>query len=469
MFKERVKTSIIILLLLSCVFLTYRLWFGSGMLNPAESYFSVSELPFVRYFSNLNHYSVPKENLSKPRKIVINDGSLWVPYYNTDGAFETLAERTEEIVRACLRGDGERRSITYAEWIENLNEPSIYVEYPITVTPRMLALILGERSDDFPPSIEHVKDVIIIPSGEEQVSLAVRDAHSGEAAVFVLGQRYAFPEEILAMYANENRRDGYYEFAFSTLLSDSGFGSGNVEVDDLVLFSDNYAEVSNIMAANPLSREKYGALLKSFSFNAQPLRHYPDEWGCENYVENYATVRIYPDGYVEYSAVDPEKGIYITDSEKNEYETLNAAIDFAERVWASVSDEPLNVLVSSVEADGEGSIRFTFDYYYGGREVAVAMLGEGRDALYHAIEIETVGGRIASYRQYMRKYSNSSVSSAQESFVSALDYFVDTLSGSENAKISDIYPGYYDDGAHTMIRTTWLAGIDGSEEIMAKQ
>ena len=79
MFKERVKTLIIILLLLNCVFLTYHLWFGSGMLDPAESYLSVSELPFVRYFSSRNRHSVPKENLSKPRKIVINDGSLWIP------------------------------------------------------------------------------------------------------------------------------------------------------------------------------------------------------------------------------------------------------------------------------------------------------------------------------------------------------------------------------------------------------
>ena len=467
MVKERVKTLILILLLLNCVFLTYRLWFGSGMLDPAESYLSVSELPFVRYFSNLNHHSVPKENLSKPRKIVINDGSLWIPYYNTDDAFATLAERTEEIVRACLRGEGERRDSSYTEWLENLNEQCIYVEYPIEVTPRMLAMILGEQSENFPSSIDRVKDVIIIPSGEEKVEVAVRDVDSDTAAVFSLGPRYAFPEAILAMYANENPRDGYYEFAFSTLLSDAGFGSGNVVVDDLVLFSDNYAEVANITAANLLSRDKYGALLKSFSLSAQPLRHYQDEWGCENYVENYATVRIYPDGYVEYSAVDPEKGIYITGSEKNEYETLNSAIDFAERVWSSISDEPLNVLVSGIEADGDGRSRFTFDYYYGGREVAIKMLGEGRDALYHAIEIETVGGRITSYRQYMRGYSNSSATSAQESFVSALDYLVTALSERESVKISDIYPGYYDDGTRAMMRTTWLAAIDGSEEIMA--
>lgn len=460
MIKERIKTAVVIILIFTMAALTYRLWFVSGMLNPATNYFSFSELPFVRFFSGIGKHSVPKENLSKPRKIVINDGSLWIPYYNTDDAYETFAERTEEIVKACLRGEAESEDISYSEWLLNLNAPGIYVEYPITVSPRMFALILGERSQSLPGGINAIKDVIIIPAGDEAVKIAMRDFYTGEAKLLTLESHYAFPEEILRMYAERNPREGYYEFAFSTLLSESGFGAGSVKVNDLVLFSDNYAESPDISVSNPLSRGLYGAVLKSFSFNPQPLRHYGDEWGCENYVENYATVRIYPDGYIEYSAVAPDKGIYITSAEKNEYETLNSAIDFAERVWSSVSEEPLNVLVSGIEQT-DGGAKYTLDYYFGGREVAISIGGDGRSEMYHAIEIETVGGRIVSYRQYMRQYSSASTSSKQDSFLSALDFFVENLSDSTGAEIEDIYPGYYDDGSHSLIRTTWLAKVAG--------
>lgn len=463
MFKERVKSSIIVILLLNCVFLTYHLWFGSGILDSASASFSFSELPFVRFFTERGHVSVPKENLSKPRKIVINDGSLWVPYYNTDSAFDTLDEKTSDIIKACLRGEGEREEITYKEWLEGLTETGLYVEYPVVVSPSMLAMILGEKKEKFPIGIEAIKDVIIMPSGTDSVRVAICDADRDKAYAFVLNdERYAFSEEVLSVFASKNKRDGYYEFAFSTLLGESGLGESSVTMDDLVLFSDNYAETYNILASNPLQKGNYSSILESFSFNPQPLRHYKDENGGENYVENYATVKIYSDGYVEYSAVVPEKGIEIAASGKSEYELLNSAIDFAETVWNSVSSEPLNVLVSEIEETETGN-KFTFDYYCMGREVAVSALGEGREPLYHAIEITTEGGRITSYRQYLRLYEEGASASAQESFVTALDYFVALLSDRGDVKITDLYPGYYDNGSTPLLKTTWLAKVDYSE------
>lgn len=469
MLKERVKSLIIVILLLNCMFLTYKLWFGSGILNSEGDAPALSDLPFVRAFTQRNHVSVPKENLSKPRKLVVNDGSLWVPYYNTDSAFGTLDAQTGEIIKACLRGEGESEEITYEQWLNYLTDPSVYIEYPITVSPSLLAMILGEKAEKFPPGIENVKDAIIIPSGSESVRVAVCDAGRERAYVFSIeDERYAFPEEVLAMFADRNRRDGYYEFAFSTLIGSSGLGESSVTVDDLVLFSDNFSKTYCISASNPLQRGDYSPLLKSFSFNAQPLRHYRAGDGSENYVENYATVRIYPDGYIEYSAVNDDKGVFLTESGTSEYELLNSAIDFAEDVWQSVSEEPLNVLVSGVEKNG-AETKFVFDYYYLGREVAVSTSAVGREPLYHAIEMTASEGRITSYRQYLRLYEGASLGREQESFVTALDYFVALFSEHGDVKITDLYPGYYDNGASTLLETTWLSKVNYSEERIPKR
>lgn len=464
MFKERVKTSIIIMLLLNCIFLTYHMWFKSGMLGADLSFVSLSDLPFVRFFSSDDNPSVPKENLSKPRKFVIYDGSLWIPYYNTDEAFDNLNEETVGILRSLLSGNAKTQTkISYEKWLDYLTKPSVYVEYPIEVSPRFLAAVINADFEKMPSDMALVRDAIIIPEGENGVRVALRDVSDNSAyEFFIEDERLAFPEAVLSMYADKYRRDGYYEFAFSTLIGE-GLGGGNVKVGDLVLFSDNDSVYQNVFAYNPLEGKSHENLLKSFSFNPRPLRHYPDDYGAENYIENYATVRIFPEGYIEYSAVQDDKGLSLDCDGTNGYEILNAAIDFAEKVWSSVSDEALNVLVSGIEETADGN-RFTFDYYYGGREVALGIEKNGMEPLYHAIEIETQNNRIVSYRQCLRAYNAADSSTNQESFISALDYYVELFSQGEDTVITDMYPGYYDSGlSSAVLETTWLGKVDYSD------
>lgn len=469
MFKERVKTSIIVILILNLCFLTGQMWFKSGILGPDWPYFSYSDLPFLRLFSDDDAISVPKENLSKARKVVINDGGFWYPYYNTDDAFDTLNTKTTDILKSLLAGKGEsERVITYEEWLKYLSSPGVYVEYPIEVSPQMLAMVLNssyEKIDD----IDLIKDVIIIPEGSEGVSVAIRDVKTNIAKKFYIkDESLSFPREVLVMYAEKYPRDGYYEFAFSALMGQMELG-GNVKIGDLVLFSDNDSSYGDIYASNPLIEGEYDELLRSFSFSPNPLRHYEDDYGAENYVENYATVRIFTGGYIEYKAVQPQKGIDLGQDGTDQYEDLNSVIDFAEKVWSSVSDNPLNVLVSGIEKTQYGN-KITFDYYYSGREIAIGIGGAGRERITHAIEVETYQGKIISYRQYLRNYTETGTLTPQENFNLALDYFVELFENFEDCSITDLYLGYFDDGkSQGVLKTTWLGEINSSKEVYPKR
>lgn len=470
MFKEKVKTSIIIILVINLVFLTYQAWFKSGILGSDWPYFSFSDLPFVRTFQRDSFVSVPKENLSKPRKIVVNDGELWVPYYNSDDAFDRLDKNTSVVLKCLLGGNIQKeKEINYDEWITLLTEKSVYVEYPIAVEPRMLAMVLNADFERLPGDIGIITDAIIIPAeSDDEAYVALRDAKTDKAYKFLVkGGDISFPEEVLAMYTDKYRRDGYYEFAFNTLLGE-GLGENSVSVADLVLFSDNESVYRDIKGTNPMAGKNHSQLLQSFSFNPKPLRYYSDGYGADNYVENYATVTIFPDGYIEYSAVDTSRGIDLDAYADNEYEILNRAIDFAEKVWASVSKEPLEVLVSGIEKTATGN-RFVLDYYFGGREIAVEVTKEGRESLYHAIEIETVGSTIVSYRQFLRSYTEANTATSQENFMLALDYFVSQFKG-ERSVITDLYPGYFDYGENTgVLKTTWLCEKNNSEQRYPKK
>ena len=95
------------LLIINIVFLTSELWFVYGSRHIGEEIIKyVKALPVVSsFFPTEAPYSIPKENLSKPRKFLINDGSLWMAYYNTDIGYSPIEERIRAIVKGFLKGD----------------------------------------------------------------------------------------------------------------------------------------------------------------------------------------------------------------------------------------------------------------------------------------------------------------------------------------------------------------------------
>ena len=76
-----------------------------------------------------------------------------------------------------------------------------------------------------------------------------------------------------------------------------------------------------------------------------------------------------------------------------------------------------------------------------------------------AIEMKVKGGRLISYRQYMRSYNNIAVHMLSDTFVTALDDFVKVLDKESNSPviIDDIYIGYLDRGESGEIHAAWLA------------
>ncbi len=467
MLKERIKTTAIVLLFLNLVALTCRLWFSGGYWQYDMREMLLS-LPIVRSFRS-ESFSIPKERLSLPQKILINDGSLWIAYYNNDPVFSPLEARTRQIIEGFLRGEvAEGRAISPEEWQRALDSVSVYVEYPITYSIDMLCSVMGISSDKAPDDAAAIRDFIIIPSTEESgVFVLVRDA-SAEDRAFIYrfeADSYSLPREDMAIYTENN--SGYYEPAFSTGVEPEG-----ARLDPMVLFSDSLPTTSVLVPVNPLdSQDSRLSVISGFFGNIGTAGSYNDSDGVNTYVENYSEARVYPNGLFEYEAVSEDKGLALTGRYSSYYETVNAAISFAERLWSGVSSEPLSVLVSSdlTEADPQ-SFRLTLDYFHDGRPMAVSLPAEhGAEQLNHAIELEIKNGKIISYRQFFRRYETVAKASLDETFIDALDYFVNYFSYREGTLIKEIEIGYMDRGGKDEIRACWLAGIGGDDVTYAKE
>ncbi len=467
MMKERVKTTAIVLLFVNLAALTCRLWFSGGLWANGlhETLFS---LPVLRAFSG-DEVSLPKERLSTPRKILINDGSLWIAYYNSDPVFSPLEARTRQIIEGFLRGEAaESRRITLDEWQRSLESVSVYVEYSIPYSIDMLCAVMGIDSKHAPKDIASVRDFIIIPSGNESgVFIIARDASDDDKAfIYRFGKEsYSFPREDMAIYTENN--SGYYEPAFSTGVEPEG-----VELDPMVLFSDSRPQAAVLSPVNPLdSPSSRDGVLSAFFNNINTAGSYDDNNGVITYVENYADVSITPGGLLEYKAVSDDKGVRLARGYASYYETVNAAISFAEDLWSNVSREPLPMLVTGglTESDPR-RIHLTLDYYYDGRPVAVSLSETDRsEQLNHGIEMDIVDGRIVSYRQFFRRYEAVDSRPLGGEFVGALDYFVNTFSRRSGTVINDIYIGYMDRGSGGELNACWLAAVEGDDVTYAKE
>lgn len=466
MFKERIKTSAIFLLCFNLIILTCQLWFSGGLwqLSLREM---VMNLPLLRSIQG-ESFSIPRERLSMPRKILINDGSLWIAYYNTDPVFSPLETRTRQIIEGYLRGEAsESVKITTSEWQLALDSVSIYVEYPISYTTDMLCAVMGLSAANAPRDASAIHDFIIIPSDSDSgVFIIVRDASDDDVFMYRFEpDSYSLPREDMAIYTENN--SGYYEPAFSTGVEPEG-----AALDPMVLFSDSRPMTSVLAPSNPLeSQENRMGVLAGFFNNISTAGSYPDSDGVITYVENYSDVRIYPNGLFEYKAISEDKGLRLTDRYSSYYETINAAISFTEELWSRVNTEPLSVLVTSdLTQTDQRHIRLTMDYFHNGRPVAISLPETGRaQQLNHGIEIDIVDGMIVSYRQFFRSYYSVDQQPLGEDFISALDYFANNFAYRGGTVIKTIEIGYMDRGSSGEINACWLANVEGDDVTYAKE
>lgn len=443
------------------IFLTTQLWFVNSAYSLGDNILRyIREIPVVeKIFPIEPEYSISKENLSKPRKFLINDGSLWMAYYNTDIGFSPIKQRTQELIKGFLKGDiTASRKIDRKTWEAGLESLSIYVEFPVSFSSEMFCKIMGIEESDISLEPKSFREFIIIPSStESDVCILARDSSDTESFyAYILNSDYSLPASDLSVYTNSE--DSYYQPAFSTGLEIDE--KSNVSLDPLVLFSDSLPATKVLSPRNLINENATGKLLENFGFNAEATP-YEDTDGGVKYIANYASATIFPDSLLEYSAVSDDRGI-ILDESGDSYNVLNASIDFAEKIWGCLSYEPLSILVTSDLSDYDSSEKYTFkfDYYCNGRPVEVTLPEQyGHSEMDCAIEITVKNGKLISYRQYARSYQSISDYNMSDTFVTALDNFVQVINEDvkSSAIINDIYIGYLDSGTNNDIYAGWLA------------
>lgn len=185
-------------------------------------------------------------------------------------------------------------------------------------------------------------------------------------------------------------------------------------------------------------------------------------------MENYSTLKLHPNGLVEYTALQPEKGLEILETGKNNlYESLNAAIDFTEQLLANCHARRaagrVRVLQPLEEAQSN-TYSFTFDYMWKGTQVIVDLLPT---AVGHAVEIEMKDGKITRFCFFLREYESVPAQEEAITMLQAIDMIYEEFSASSGETvIQDIFQSFYEDGSSDQHNALWTMKVNGNYQII---
>lgn len=479
---RKTKTALLVCLIASSLFLSVHVWFGEELWPEGCNSFVVmfKNSPIVKTLFTKNIYSMPKENLSTPRKLVLTNYSERSVYYNSNENFKPVTDAIKPFMAETLRSRENiknKLTVDENEWYnvlrndELLDTRSIYVDYYIASAPALFARMIGIKETWLSDDVSAVKEFIIAPGKDNEMLFYVRDFSDNKIYKYFVSYE---KKDVINKIMNEYTRgesEGSFPFSFELNLygSSAGIGSGVVQkvfLNPMITLSTGNEQHVVLYTANPVTGDKITEnLLPTFGFRQSARRHYTSADGVEYFVENYSVLKFYPNGLIEYTADDERLAPSLSDEPLSLYEVLNKAIEFSENVWSNCVDDSFNAIVTSnllESADSSGTYNFTLDYYVNGVPVKIELSGDNFADMNHAVEISVKNGKIIKYRQFIRKYTESGESVTNSRSIEALDEIYKNLSesGSET-HIDDIFLSYIEDGSLNSKSPVWCAEIRG--------
>ncbi|MDO5479365.1 MAG: hypothetical protein Q4G23_09420 [Clostridia bacterium] len=480
--KERIKSFVLVLLILSSIGLTSITWIDERLWPDGYSLFvNVKEWPVIREFFEKS-YSQPMENLSKARKIVIADGSgSSAVFYNGDSTFNDVYSDINDFMTSFLSGEvaiKETTLLTKENVRELLNEQVMYtyVNYSVSMPGEFFGQLMGVADTEVFSDTGHVRDFFILPTGEDSLELLAIDNKTESVMRYEL--QYEKTTDLIEKfigYAEDVPPENYCVMALQMNMDktspDDVVQMKTLLDSFLILDSASTADGKKmeIESRNLIASGVPAEVIRCFAYSPDSLYRYVDGEGTIIYLENDSSLKIHKNGLIEYEATSREYGIPLSGG-YSVYETLNSAIRFAGDVYlAASSGGEFAVNVSSDTAFTSGDERvFFFDYYYEGTPVATVINESGKQ-LKHAIEMTVSGGRVTGFRMLLRSYAKTERKRDFINIYGAIDKIAAKYEDAEEpVKIEDMFPAYMEDGASERILPCWVGYVEGKQIIISQ-
>ncbi len=490
MLKKYLKNLLLFFSVLLMFFLAGQIWFGSYFLPDGYSYITSSIHshiinPIQKWFDKGHEagFSQNMKVLLKPNKIVLNHSGNRVMIQNGHPDFEKVRSFSDEFIYKVLTGEYSVRTketISTDTYHSLLKGKTIYVDYGKDCDFRLFSSTLCDRSSNLLSEDISVVSGYIIglhDSVMNDVSLYITDKKSNTAYRYIIEMNKnaldAQLQEYLAGASTGNILSYSFELNFHKEQENS---ASKVLFDPLILLDLMPAEIPSVqmLGTEEEHRSRFEEMtedvLEVFSINSRTMRRYTDLENARVFVENNATLTMYPNGRLEYQTVQGSRGLDISNStDRTNYDVSRAMADSVDFVAALCSYMPENYfehlqissgLVSQTER--QTSYKLSFDYCVNG----VPVRWQTEDGYHAAIEMEVTEGYLTSYRHCLWGYKAYEGERQQcLPLLTAADQLVNTLhNGTEPLHIETADYCYVVEEAGTVV-PKWYGRVDGVERI----
>lgn len=489
--KRTVKNIILLFSVLSAFVLAYRIWFNSYALPGGYQYLTSGIeqkliQPIVSFFKpkRTGDFSQNLKRLLKPEKIVLQYGGERRAFSGGTAGYTQAEELAEETMQHLLSGAYKLKSketVDAESLFSVLKGKSIYVVYGKSCDSRLFSFALcGSAHNSFTDDVSAVGGYVIsLHDGIlNDISVYLTDPKNGTMYRYVLeAEKNELDMRLKNIMAQS---ESAYTLSYSFELN---FHKQQPESLSKVIFepmllldlqTQSLPSVTSVSSAAPeqlFGEDTLDLILSAFSINTRTMNQYVDLDNARVFIENNATLTLYPDGLLTYQTVQGGHGPDISgNADKASYDIYSAttnAVDFVTELCSYLPPDLFEHLQISSElvndSTRQGVYKICFDYCIDGVPIRCK---EG-DTYYHTIEIEIENGYLQSYRQMTKTYEQSGEApQTLQPMMNAADTLVDLLYTDDSpVQISAMHANYIDDNENG-IMAAWCAVANGGEYML---
>lgn len=466
--KERIKTVLLCLLILNCIQLTGRIWLDKKLWPAGYNFFHYAgNVPVIGDLLNKfsdNYTGLEEQTFYeaiRPKRIIAGDGSGRSVLYSNDSEYKDIIKIVSNIIKK-LTPDISSDEIHNEQIEKSLLNKSVYLDYGyIADFNTLIKSFEVKDSKDFPTN-QYAKSIIIVPENLENKTSICFVSEDGETAV-----RYRIntgeDKLIKQIDSLKSKRTKRYAFAFDLNLNADADTKNAVRLSPFIVLNTEDKEgllisVSNCFDNKKTLSEVSDKIVNAFGYNPSSLRKAVSNRGTVRYIENNATVNVYTNGIVEYSATSKGMGIKISNPSDAE-SVIKAVMSVAEHIYRTVDNDHNANFVLSGDAfiNNNGKYKVELDYFING--VPVKFGDNGENAVVSVIE----NGFIKDFKMHIAEIINSDNNVTWPSVLDAINTYADrNTERSADGILKDVYECYsvIDD----KVRAGWF--LNSSDGIM---
>lgn len=456
---KRLKNITLVTLILISVLLFSRVWFGTNFIEEIKN-----NITFARAAHESETKNFTVENILTPENIIITGGGKRNVLSKGMDGYNELFERMLSAVGKLGINEEKFFETKNDDWTAALKSRSVFFDFAAAYD----AAIIDKLGIKLPEGL--YENVVFVPSDSIAVNamVYVKNSVNGKIYKFMSESGNEELEKIINQYAVSA------EAVNSPFAFELGFDKAktNTEISQNVLLDSNiivgltekYANNAELYVGDgDFSQRTVERLLELFKFNRNTTRRYVDKDDVTVFVDNTATLKIYPSYLIEYTS---EVGGYSFETAAAK-ETVSSYVSSVygmvrEGFRAAETGEMPMLVSSELNSESEKSdIKITFDYYVNGMPVLI----DGENEVEHGVTAVLSSGTLKSYKQYLFEVSQSGNTENIGSMINALDLLYEKFKNEKEVKLSKIFTAYETDRKTMTLKPVWCAKT-GKETII---